>query len=232
MTHEGVIASEREHGITYCIFHNSWAIALERYSLIHILFLWPKMLCIVRMYYSTGYPCFPSIVNTNKLYRSRVVVNEIFVSFNTRVLGHSWLTYPRWPFSSFHSHKAGNLRDTQIATFFNIMEIQSAHFWALFFSFFFHTFLRLLSFWSKDRKINFVETGWGQSIHAAQYVCSDFCCTSPPMWWCEMPQMWKKGEQIWTLCVPNRKWDIGNRLFATRAAETHLMLRRTEAANF
>ena len=133
MTHEGVIASEREHGITYCIFHNSWAIALERYSLIHILFLWPKMLYIVRMYYSTGYPCFPSIVNTNKLYRSRVVVNEIFVSFNTRVLGHSWLTYPRWPFSSFHSHKAGNLRDTQIATFFNIMEIQSAHFWALFF---------------------------------------------------------------------------------------------------
>lgn len=33
---------------------------------------------------------------------------------------------------------------------------------------------------------------------------------------CEMPQMWKKGEQIWTLYVSpttHRKWDIGNRLF-------------------
>ena len=131
------------------------------------------------MYYSTGYPCFPSIVNTNKLKRSRVVVNEIFVSFNSSNTAdwptqddlfppfiHTklviWGTPKLPPFSIFH----GNPICTFLGSFF---PSSLTHFWGY------------CHFWSKDRKINFVETGWGRgkSIHAAQCVCSDFC-SSPP----------------------------------------------------
>ena len=142
----------------------------------------------------------------------------------------SWLTYPRWPFSFFiHNSKAGNLTDLKLPPFSilnpNLLpqkRTQAPHFCGYFFSSF--------VIWLQGQKNQF----GGNRMEAEAFmlnVCAVILAASTPMWWCEMPQMWKKGEQIWTLCVPNRKWDIGNRLFATRA-ETHLMLRRTEAANF
>ena len=91
------------------------------------------------MYYSTGYPCFPSIVNTNKLKRSRVVVNEIFVSFNSSNTAdwptqddlfppfiHTklviWGTPKLPPFSIFH----GNPICTFLGSFF---PSSLTHFW-------------------------------------------------------------------------------------------------------